>query len=134
MIHSSSIFTSLCNIMPAVEVLSRFKYGSGSFFFSLVQNKKWRRLLNKIPKKGSLDKNQIIMRNNKEWIQVQTFACLINSRLQSFDGSRVKDMLTSLVATQSTEMPKSSKIEKTWRSNTNITTKRIKYKIKLKNV
>lgn len=40
-------------------------------------------------------------------------ACWISSRLQSFDGSKVKDILTSLVATTSTDIPKSSKIEKT---------------------
>lgn len=41
-------------------------------------------------------------------------ACWISSLLQNFDGSNVKDKLTSLVATTSTEMPKSSKVENTY--------------------
>ena len=37
----------------------------------------------------------------------------MSSLLQSFDGSKVRDKLTSLVATTSTDMPKSSKIANT---------------------
>ena len=44
----------------------------------------------------------------------RTLACWISSLLHSFEGSNVKDILTSLVATTSTDIPKSSKIENTW--------------------
>ena len=51
----------------------------------------------------------------KQEIVTQTsyhmLAFWISSLLQSFDGSSVKEILTSLVATTSTDMPKSSNIE-----------------------
>lgn len=59
------------------------------------------------------------MRNTKQInliahkARYHTLACWISSLLQSFDGSNVKEILTSLVATTSTDIPKSSKVENT---------------------
>ena len=47
------------------------------------------------------------------YLTLDALACWISSLLQIFEGSSVTEMLTSLVATQSTDMPRSSNIENT---------------------